>query len=143
MARRAHNLLTEAGLEPDIKALRERGDGPGAGIVLWHRQAGFSSLGKPGLPAEVVAQTAVADLVSFKDNGAAVDHFLADQLLIPMALAQGQSSFTTDTISRHVLTNAQLIRQWLGVSIDIQDISGPMGQVSISGCGLKAGQQRS
>jgi RNA 3'-terminal phosphate cyclase (ATP) len=140
MSRRAHNLLAEAGLEPEIEALRERGSGPGAGIVLWREQAGFSSLGKPGLPAELVAQAAVADLIAFMDNGVAVDRYLADQLLIPMALAQGESSFTTDTISRHVVTNAQLIRQWLGVSIDIQHGAGPFGRVTVAGCGFTAGQ---
>jgi RNA 3'-terminal phosphate cyclase (ATP) len=78
--------------------------------------------------------------MAFMDNGVAVDRYLADQLLIPMALAQGESSFTTDTISRHVVTNAQLIRQWLGVSIDIQHGAGPFGRVTVAGCGFTAGQ---
>jgi RNA 3'-terminal phosphate cyclase (ATP) len=135
MARRAHNLLLEAGFEPAIEAVRERSDGPGAGLVLWRPQAGFSSLGRRGLPAEDVAQAAVADFIAFMDNGAAVDRHLADQLLIPMALAHGQSSFTTDVISRHLLTNVQLLRQWLGVSIAVQDMPGQLGHVSVAGSG--------
>jgi RNA 3'-terminal phosphate cyclase (ATP) len=133
MARRAHNLLHEAGFEPSIEAVRERSDGPGAGIVLWRPQAGFSALGKKGLPAEKVAQAAVADLISFVDNGAAVDRHLADQLLIPMVLARGRSSFTTDKVSSHLLTNAQLLRQWLGASITIQDMPNQLGRVTVSG----------
>lgn len=142
MSRRAHNLLVEAGLQPAIDAVRERSDGPGAGIVLWRSLAGFSSLGRKGLPAEEVAQTAVADLISFMDNGAAVDHFLADQLLIPMALAHGPSSFTTDSISTHLLTNSQLLRLWLDASITVQDMPGQLGRVSVTGSGHESGQER-
>ena len=137
MARRAHNLLLEAGLTPTIEAVRERGDGPGAGIVLWRPQAGFSSLGRKGLPAEDVAQAVVAELISFMDNGAAVDRYLADQLLIPAALAHGQSSFTTDNISRHLLTGVQLLRQWLGVSITVQGALGESGKVVVDGTGYR------
>ncbi|MGD8584772.1 MAG: RNA 3'-terminal phosphate cyclase [Chloroflexota bacterium] len=135
MARRAHNLLAAAGYQPAIEAIRERSDGPGAGIVLWRPQAGFSNLGRKGLPSEEVAQAAVADFIAFMDNGAAVDRYLADQLLIPMALARGKSSFTTDTISRHLLTNVQLLRQWLETSITIQDTPGQLGRVSVTGSG--------
>lgn len=141
MARRAHNMLVEAGLSPRVEALREKGDGPGAGIVLWRPQAGFSALGKKGLPAEKVAQAAVAELFAFMDNGAAVDRYLADQLLIPMALATGQSSFTTDSISNHLLTNVQLLRQWLNVSISVQGLPGASGRVTISGIGYRSDQE--
>ncbi len=135
MARRAHNLLAATGYEPAIESVRERGDGPGAGIVLWRPQAGFSSLGRKGLPSEEVAQAVVADFIAFMDNGAAVDRYLADQLLIPMALAHGRSSFTTDTVSRHLLTNVQLLRQWLDASITIQETPGQLGRVAVTGSG--------
>jgi RNA 3'-terminal phosphate cyclase (ATP) len=139
MARRAHNLLLEADLTPNIEAIRERGAGPGAGIVLWRTQAGFSNLGRKGLPAEEVAQAVVAELISFMDNGAAVDRYLADQLLIPAALAHGQTSFTTDSISRHLLTGVQLLRQWLGVSITVQGALGEFGKVVVNGAGYRSG----
>lgn len=140
MARRAHNLLSEAGMTPVIEATREKGAGPGAGIVLWRPQAGFSNLGKIGLPAEDVAQRAVAELLSFMDNGAAVDRYLADQLLIPMALAAGKSSFTTDQVSNHLLTCAQLLRQWLNAPITVQGGLGEAGRVTVNGAGFRPGQ---
>jgi len=141
MARRAHNLLAEAGLAPQVDALREKGDGPGAGIVLWRPQAGFSALGRKGLPAQKVAQAAVAKLLSFMDNGVAVDRYLADQLLIPMALAPGQSSFTTDSISNHLLTNVELLRHWLGVPITIEGAPGATGRIRVNGIGYRSSGQ--
>jgi RNA 3'-terminal phosphate cyclase (ATP) len=121
MARRADNLL------------RERGRGPGAGLVLWLPQAGFTSLGRKGLPADKVAETAVANLLAFVDNKAAVDKHLADQLLLPMALGHGRSTLTTNQLTQHTLTNAHLLRQWLDVSITITGDLGHPAQIEVTG----------
>ena len=136
MARRAYNMLRDAGVAANIQPVREKGPGPGAGIVLWMNQAGFSSLGRKGLPADKVAEAAVADLMSFIDNGAAVDSHLADQLLVPMALAHGRSTFTTDHLTRHTMTNIALLRQWLNVKIAVSDKSDQPCKVSIVGAGI-------
>jgi RNA 3'-terminal phosphate cyclase (ATP) len=136
MARRAYNLLTRSGFAVNVQPVRDRGAGPGAGIVLWMPQGGFSSLGRKGLPADKVAEAAVAELTSFVDNGAAVDNHLADQLLVPMALAHGRSTLTTNLLTRHTLTNIALLRQWLNVKIVSNDKSGRPCSVSIIGAGI-------
>jgi RNA 3'-terminal phosphate cyclase (ATP) len=135
MARRAHNMLTSAGLEVDVQSVRAKGAGPGAGIVLWMEQGGFSSLGRKGLPADKVAQAAVADLRAFAESGAAVDYHLADQLLLPMALAHGRSSFTTDRLTNHTLTNISLLRKWLETRVEIKGGLDEAGMVSVEGVG--------
>jgi RNA 3'-terminal phosphate cyclase (ATP) len=137
MASRAHNLLREAGLKTSIKPVRERGEGPGAGIFLWIPQAGFGALGRQGWPSEKVAEAAVADLLAFVENEtAAVDPYLADQLLLPMALADGRSTFTTNRLTGHTLTNASLLRRWLDVSIDIEGNRDGPGRVTVEGSGF-------
>jgi RNA 3'-terminal phosphate cyclase (ATP) len=137
MASRAHNLLRDAGLKTSIRPVRERGEGPGAGLFLWVQQAGFGVLGRQGWPSEKVAEATVAELLSFVENEtAAVDPYLADQLLIPMALADGRSSFTTNRLTGHALTNATLLRRWLDVSIAVEgEPSGP-GRVTVEGVGF-------
>lgn len=137
MARRAENLVREAGLSARVRAVRETGAGPGAGIFLWVQQAGFGSLGRPGLPSERVAESAVADLLAFVDNeSAAVDPFLADQLLLPMALAHGQSELTTNRITHHALTNIALLERWLGLNIHVQGDEGQPGRITVDGVGF-------
>lgn len=137
MASRAHNVLREAGLKTSIRPVRERGEGPGAGLFLWVPQAGFGVLGRQGWPAEKVAETAVAELLAFVENEtAAVDPYLADQLLIPMALADGRSTFTTNRLSRHTLTNAALLRRWLDVSIVVEGEEDGPGRVTVEGVGF-------
>jgi RNA 3'-terminal phosphate cyclase (ATP) len=137
MARRAHNLIEDMGLKAAVSAVRERGAGAGAGITLWQAQAGFSAIGRRGWPADKVAEAAVADLVAFLDNGAAVDKYLADQLLIPMSLAQGRSSLTTNHLTQHTLTNSSLLRQWLDVSIQINGELGQTAEIVVDGFGYK------
>lgn len=136
MARRAHNLLVEMGLKATIQEVRDRGAGPGAGLFLWLPQAGFSSLGRKEIPADRVAETAVAELRAFVDNGASVDQHLADQLLLPLALAHGTSSFTTHQLTQHTLTNAALLQQWLDVAISIKGNLNEPGEITVDGIGF-------
>ena len=133
MAQRASKLLTGNLLTARITPIRKRGNAPGAGIFLWTSLAGFSSLGRPGLAAEKVAESAVADCLAFIENRVAVGPYLTDQLLLPLALAEGSSSFTTSCLTSHTLTNVQLLRKWLDVEIEISGISGKPGQITIKG----------
>ena len=136
MAGRATNLLAAAGLRAQIEPRRETGAGPGAGIFLWLPQGGFSSLGRPGLPSERVAEAAVAETLAFADNGAMVDRHLADQLLLPLALAHGQTAYTTDHLTLHTVTNADLLRQWLDTRIDIRGELGDPATIEVTGAGF-------
>lgn len=130
MANRAVNLLKEAGLATSIRPAREKGVGMGAGIFLWLPQAGFSALGRKGLPSDKVAEMAVEPLLAFvRDSSAGVDQFLADQLLLPMALAHGPSLFRTGRITQHTLTNAKLLHQWLACPIIIDGELDRPGQI--------------
>jgi RNA 3'-terminal phosphate cyclase (ATP) len=136
MAGRATNLLAAAGLRAKIDPRRETGAGPGAGIFLWVPQGGFSALGRPGLPSEKVAEAAVAEALSFVDNQAMVDRHLADQLLLPLALAHGRARYTTDHLTLHTITNADLLRLWLDVAIDINGALGGPAAISVTGVGF-------
>lgn len=80
----------------------------------------YSALGERGKPAERVADEAVDLIASYLQSGASVDRFLADQILLPLALAKSTSRFTTDAITNHLLTNAEIIRAFLPVEINIQ-----------------------
>jgi RNA 3'-terminal phosphate cyclase (ATP) len=116
MASRAQNLLGQAQLKAQIQPRRERGVGAGAGIFLTaeyeQTRTGFGSVGKIGLPAEEVAAIATQELLAFHHNGAPVDAHLADQLLLPTALASAASQYRVTEISTHLITNAWEIEQF-------------------------------
>jgi RNA 3'-terminal phosphate cyclase (ATP) len=116
MASRAQNLLEQAQLKAQVQPRRERGAGPGAGVFLTaeyeHTRTGFGAVGKLGLPAEEVAAIATQELLAFHTNGAPVDVYLADQLLLPAALAAAPSQYRVVEISTHLVTNAGVIEQF-------------------------------
>jgi RNA 3'-terminal phosphate cyclase (ATP) len=113
MASRAENLLHETELRATVQPLRARGVGPGAGLFLTaeydNSLAGSGALGRVGLPAEKVAQMACEELLDFHKTGAPVDVHLADQLLLPAALASEASQYRVAEISTHLTTNAWVI----------------------------------
>ncbi|MBD1912087.1 MULTISPECIES: RNA 3'-terminal phosphate cyclase [unclassified Leptolyngbya] len=116
MASRAQTLLEQAQLKAQIQPRRERGVGPGAGVFLMaeyeHTRTGFGAVGKLGLPAEEVAAIATQELLAFHENGAPVDVHLADQLLLPAALASQPSQYRVAEVSTHLTTNAWVIEQF-------------------------------
>jgi RNA 3'-terminal phosphate cyclase (ATP) len=116
MTDRAHSLLKGAGLDAHIEPLRVRAACAGAGIFLTAEyegvRAGFSALGAKGKPSEAVAEEAVVALLAHRDSGQALDQHLADQLVLPMALAGGASSFSAERVSRHLATNNWVIEQF-------------------------------
>jgi RNA 3'-terminal phosphate cyclase (ATP) len=123
--------------QPDlhVKSLDLPAPGKGAFIVLvaeYENGRGcFTALGEIGKPSERVADDAIDDLLAFHASGAAMDPCLADQLLLPLALASGPSTLTTSAISQHLLTQAEVIRQFLPVQIDIETGPDGMGWVKI------------
>ncbi len=73
----------------------------------------FTAHGERGVPAEVVARNAATQAKAFLASGAAVGEHLADQLLLPMALAAG-GSFTTHVLSAHTQTQIRVMETFIG-----------------------------
>ena len=138
MSRRVYNLLADLGLSSAVQAVRLKSGSTGAGLFLWlpSGQAGVVSLGRQGLAAQTVAEIAVDGLQDFIEREAAVDEHLADQLLIPMALAHGRSYLTTNRLTQHTLTNIAMLQDWLGVDIQVEGEVGGVGSVSVIGAGV-------
>ncbi len=97
--------------------------GPGNALLITldheHVTEVFVAFGEKARRAEEVARDAVAQARRFIASGAAVSEHLADQLLVPMALAGG-GSFTMDVLSQHTRTNAEVIARFLPVSITFE-----------------------
>lgn len=95
--------------------------------------AGFLGLGEKGLPAEVVADRAVADLLHHMRREAPVDPHLADQLAILLALStdSAESRYRTSAVTQHLLTHAELLCALWPVDIEVQGKLGQVGEVRV------------
>lgn len=83
----------------------------------------FTAFGQRGVSAEDVAADAARQTRGYLKSNAAVDEHLADQLLLPLALA-GDGSFTATSLNLHAQTNMHVIRQFLPVQFDVRDGNG-------------------
>lgn len=105
---------------------------PGSLILLLaefeHSQACYFALGEKGKSADKVADEAIAEFEAFVATDGVIDPYLADQLLLPLAFASGPSEFHTSQVTRHLVTNAEVIRAFLLVEIEI---SGEIGQPGV------------
>ncbi len=115
--------------------------GPGKGSLLLlvaefeHSRCCYYTLGERGKSAERVADETVDAMERFLGSGGAIDEHLADQLMLPLALAEGTSELRTARITGHLLTNAWVIGRFLPVQIAVEGESGRAGSVRITGCG--------
>jgi RNA 3'-terminal phosphate cyclase (ATP) len=129
--------LQDLGL--DVRVEREMWDGPPGcmlGVELPTEPAPtfLFSLGEKGKPAEAVANDAVDQVQSFlAADPLGVDEHSADQLLLPLCLAEGASQFRVAVISSHLLTNADVIRHFLERTIEFDGHLGGPGLVQIEG----------
>lgn len=79
-----------------------------------------TALIEPRISSEEIGQLAAKKLKALLDSDAAVDHFLADQLLIFMALLPG-SKIKTDKITPHTIANIYVIEKFLPVKFKIEE----------------------
>ena len=91
--------------------------GPGTILLLEaeyeHVTEIVSGFGKLGVSAERLASTAAHRMTGYLESDAFAGPYLADQLLLPIAIAGG-GSFTTVKPSQHSRTAADVIERFLG-----------------------------
>ena len=75
-----------------------------------------TGMGERGVRAETVAENACAEARAYLAHDAPVGEHLADQLLIPLALAGG-GAYRTGPPSLHTTTNIEVIKNFLPVEI--------------------------
>lgn len=80
---------------------------------------GFTGLGEPRKPAEVVGQEAAGEALAFLQSDATLDCRLADQALLPALIAGRELSFRTDRVTGHLRTQAATIARFLGPCVEI------------------------
>lgn len=96
----------------------------------------FSGFGRRGVSAEQVADSVVRAVRSYLKTDAPVGPHLADQLMLPMAIAaefsDAKSAFRTGALTQHALTHANILCRFLDVEIAVNEQSDGSTIVSMS-----------
>ncbi len=135
-ARRATSRLKSAGLKVHV-AEETWEDGPGTVVTVTLNTQPvptlFFGLGARGKRAEAVADEAVDQVEDFltKSRGRGVDAHSADQLVLPLALAEGPSTLAVAEVTQHLLTNLDVIRLFLDRELHCAGELGRPGEVRI------------
>jgi RNA 3'-terminal phosphate cyclase (ATP) len=109
--------------DADLAIRTQAAEGPGVVLLLMadfeHASELVTGFGMPRMRAERVAEQACSEMRRFLQAEVPVGEQLADQLLIPMALA-GSGSFRTLALSDHARSNIEVVERFLPVRFDVQ-----------------------
>lgn len=132
--------LSEFGIDisPEILTISMPAIGKGTIFMLVcefeNSRCCYFGLGAIGKSAEDVADEAYDGLRNFLESRGAIDEHLADQVILPLAFANGMSRFTISHITRHLLTNVEVIKIFLDRRIHIKGETGKAGEVVVDAC---------
>lgn len=106
--------------------------GPGNAVMVTVRSEHvtelFTGFGDKGVRGEEVARGVAAEVRAYLDAGVPVSEHLADQLLIPLAIAGG-GAFRTTEPTLHTRTNAEVIGRFLPVRFGITQVGSQAWEV--------------
>lgn len=118
----------QLGWEEEALQVEEIVDSAGPGNVLILEVTSetvtevFTGFGQRGVPAEQVALRAVREVQDYLAAEVPVGHHLADQLLLPMALAGG-GSFCSLSPTLHATTNMEVIQHFLPIAMTVAQVT--------------------
>lgn len=146
-AKRARARLRDLGVASEVDCVPvpcERSQGSHL-IVVGHFEkgrAGYGANGEKGKSAEKVADEATSAFGEFLRGSAAVDEHLGDQLLLPAALSAAGLlkqpagvvpvvRYTVHRVTKHLTTNADVVKRFLDVEIAVFGREGEEGEVRV------------
>jgi RNA 3'-terminal phosphate cyclase (ATP) len=120
----------------DMKILEVPSPGQGTFLHLdvesENSLAGFTALGERGKRAETVGEEAVDRFLAYHATGAALDPYLADQIVLYLSLCRERSEFTTSRITPHLMTNLWVIGLFHEFTYSVEGEVGEPGRVRIN-----------
>lgn len=141
----AERQISSAIIALDKKGIRcrnysasiEMSTSPGSSILIYSASdfgpyVGGDSIGELGKRAEAVGGEAAERILESVLAQAPVDPFLADMLVLPLALAKGRSKYRVARVTEHLRTNLQVASRMAGCKYEIEQ-RGKTNVVAIEG----------
>ena len=127
MAQECRKILSSQGYKVEIKEIYDKSSlQEGAALAIYADTSsgsviGSDRAGRPGRRSESIGRYVAQNFMEDVNTGAAVDRYIADQLIIYAGLAEGISRYSIPRITEHVETNLWLIEEFLGARTKISD----------------------
>jgi RNA 3'-terminal phosphate cyclase (ATP) len=138
-ANSAKKFLRENGFENvEIEAKSAETFSPGTSITLWaeceNSILGSDNIGKKGVRAEKIGEDCARELLKSIESKAALDKFMADQIIPFLALASGESKVKVEEITDHCETNMKVCEMLIGTKFQVDKEN---KIISVSGIGYE------
>lgn len=128
-------LAQSANLPIEIEMVSVAANGPGAFITVWAEyERGLGSgaaTGSRGMRMEAVAQAAFEEVFDWMASNATVDPYLADQIILPLALAGEPSVISVSRLTSRLLTIIWVIKQFIPIHITVRGKENEPGVITI------------
>lgn len=128
-------LAQNSGVQIEASAVPVGARGTGAFVTCWAAyERGFgggAAMGTRGLRVETLSQLAFEEMFEWMATPSTVDPYLADQLLLPLVLAETESSFVVSRLTSRFLTSVWVIKQFTPIHITLRGSENTPGTVTI------------
>lgn len=139
VAQRAETHLANLAKHADLPIICESHEVPskttGAFVTVWAEFergiGGATFMGKKGVRMEAVAQGAFDRALAWIKSETSVDEFLADQVLLLAAIADGGTSFSVPRLTGRFLSTVWVIKHFLPIRITVKGKEGEPGWITI------------
>ena len=127
MAQECRKTLNAQGYKAEIEEIYDKSSlQEGAALAIYADTSsgsviGSDRAGRPGRRSESIGRYVAQNFMEDVNTGAAVDRYIADQLIIYAGLAEGTTRYSIPRITEHVETNLWLIEEFLGARTKISD----------------------
>ena len=128
-AEAANVQLRRHGYEAEIRVINDFSNPmqKGSSLTLWTKTTtdvilGGDAIGELRKPSEVVGNEAAERLLRETRAKATVDVHLADMLIPYVALAEGESTYFSRSVTDHLETNIWLVQEIVGTKFDIDKV---------------------
>lgn len=129
------NMGSNSGMAIDAEHIEFDSRQPGAHVSVWARyergMGGGVAMGSRNVRAETLAQSAFEQAFEWMSTGATMDSFLADQLLLPLVLADTPSVFTVPKLTQRLLTSIWVVKQFTPIHLMVRGVENGPGTISI------------
>lgn len=119
------NIFKPLSLPIEEKIEYSKTDCPGSSVLVVaefeNTILGSDNLGKLGKAAENVGREAAIELLREEKTKACLDKFMGDQILVYLALAQGNSQITVSETTNHLKTTTWVIEKFIKGNFEIKE----------------------
>lgn len=116
----------------------ENASSPGSSILIYSSSEsgiylGSDAIGEKGVKAETIGYNAATRFIANYEFQACIDQYLADMLVLPLSFVRGTSRFKISKVTRHLITNLDLIESIMNIKYQIEKIAENEFIISIKG----------